>query len=301
MSRCAEILTDWSVSIAIPIERSYSRFKTDQSVKIGGTSVESESPAVKTASMPSPVAQATKPVAPHSAVRPMRRRRGDIVEGGKIERIDGGTIVRARGLELKTLMGCPYSGIDLDIEQGKVYAVRGHNGSGKTSLLLTLAGRMAFTKGSLNVLGYDLPKGRRHVQRQIGLGLFEGLNDLQDSLTVSYVVASEFELYGRKVSKEAIKSYLVECDLTDFADTRVNDLTTERRIMLGVALAWVGHPKMIVVDDIEDQLTKDQSQVLMDELLNLAHARNVSIVVGVVERDLAEQADGALYLEKEGE
>ena len=208
----------------------------------------------------------------------------------------GSNIIEAHGLELKTILGSPYSGIDLAVKQGDVFAIRGRNGAGKTALLLTLAGRMRFTKGSLAVCGHALPREARAVQQRVGLGLFEGINDLPETQLARDAVGAEFELYERTLSKQDVADYLEEWKLADVSDKRVRELTRNELVHLTTALAWAGHPDIIAVDDIESQLTKDQSSAMMDDLLSLAHKRNVTVLVGVLERDLAAQADDALYL-----
>lgn len=213
---------------------------------------------------------------------------------------DGAYLV-ARGLELKTYAGYVYRQVDLDAHRGELVAVRGRNGSGKTALLLTLAGRMKPTGGELFVGGFDLPRQRSKAERHVRMGLFRGLNDLQDSLTVLYATGAEFELYGRKPHKEAVGEYLSAWGLADIAHMRVKDITAEKMAQLGIALAFVGDPDAVVVDDVEDQLTMSQSQGLMKMLGDVARTRKVAVVVGVVERDLANMADARIYLAKEGE
>ena len=209
--------------------------------------------------------------------------------------------ISAHALELKTYAGYAYRGVNLDVREGEVAAVRGRNGSGKTALLLTLAGRMKQTGGTLLVAGFELPKQRAKAERHVGMSLFKGLNDLQDSLTAAYATGAEFELYGRKPRREAVLEYLREWNLADVANVRVKDLTAEKLARLGIALAFVGSPGAIVVDDVEDQLTMSQSEGLMDLLLDAARTRNAAVVVGVVERNLASMADTCVYLSKEGE
>lgn len=216
-------------------------------------------------------------------------------------RLKGDPYLSAHDLELRTLAGYVYRGVSVDVHKGELVAVRGRNGSGKTALLLTLAGRMRQTGGSLTVGGLALPRHRAKVQRRVGLGLFAGLNDLQDSLTAVYAAGAEFELYGRRPRRNAVMGYLREWGLDDIASVRVKDLTAERRAQLGIALAFVGKPDAVVVDDVEDQLTMSQSEGLMRLLLDAARSRDAAVLVGVVERDLAAMADACVYLSKEGE
>lgn len=214
---------------------------------------------------------------------------------------DDAAYLIARGLELKTYAGYVYRQVDLDVHRGELLAVRGRNGSGKTALLLTLAGRMKPTGGRLSVGGFDLPRQRSKAERHVGMGLFKGLNDLQDSLSVLYALRAELELYGRKPQREAAEAYLRAWGLADIASVRVKDITAEKMALLGIALAFVGDPDAVVVDDVEDQLTMSQSQDLMKMLVEAALTRKAAVVVGVAERDLANMADARIYLAKEGE
>lgn len=214
---------------------------------------------------------------------------------------EGDPYMVARDLELKTYAGFAYRGVNVDVHQGELVAVRGRNGSGKTALLLTLAGRMKPTGGTLRVGDFELPRQRAKAERRVGLGLFRGLNDLQESLTAASMTSAEFELFGRRPRREAVADYLRTWGLADVANVRVKNLTAEKRVQLGIALAFVGEPDAVVVDDVEDQLTMSQSEGLVNLLLDAARSRNVALVMGVVERGLACMADGCVYLSKEGE
>ena len=209
------------------------------------------------------------------------------------------SVIKARNLELKNLIGCPYSNVNLEVKQGQVFAIRGRNGSGKTALLLTLAGRMFFTRAHLEVLGYKMPLRAGKVHRRVGLAFFEDLNELSENQIVRNAVAVELELWGRKATSDVVQSYLDEWQLTDIADKRVGDLNRDQYVSLGVQLAWVGHPDIIVLNDIETGLTKGQSVEIMELLVRQTRMRNVTIVVGVLERDLAAMADAAVYLGEE--
>lgn len=238
-------------------------------------------------------------------ILPSRKRAPQGPESGTVVRqgvcFEGAPYIHAQGLELKTYAGYAYRGVDVDVHKGELVAVRGRNGSGKTALLLTLAGRMKQTGGTLSVGGFELPRQRAKVECHVGLSLFKSLNDLQESLTVEYATGAEFELYGRKPRLESVLGYLREWGLSDVATIRVKDLTSEKLTQLGIALAFVGEPDAVVVDDVEEQLTMSQSEGLVELLLDAARTRKVAIVMGVVERDLAAMADACVYLSKEGE
>ena len=246
-----------------------------------------------------PWVDGAKPPSKGADALQMRPESGTFVREGAA--FAGAPYISARGLGLKTYAGYAYREVDVDVHKGELVAVRGRNGSGKTALLLTLAGRMKQTEGTLNMGEFELPRQRSKAERHVGLGLFSGLNDLQDSLTAAYALGAEFELYGRKPRREAVTDYLRQWQLGDVANVRVKDLTSQKLAQLGIALAFVGEPDAVVVDDVESQLTMSQSEALVDLLLDAARTRNVAVVVGVVERDLAAMADATVYLSKDGE
>ena len=83
--------------------------------------------------------------------------------------------VHARGLQLQGSRGAVYGPLELDLPTGGLVVLQGPQGGGRSSLLLTLAGRMVPDGGSqLTVLGESLPRHRRAVQRRAakGWGLF---------------------------------------------------------------------------------------------------------------------------------
>lgn len=208
--------------------------------------------------------------------------------------------ISARGLGLRTYAGYVYRDVDVDVHKSEVTAVRGRNGSGKTALLLTLAGRMKPTAGTLRVGGFELPRERAKAERHVGLGLFKGLNDLQENLSAARAARAEFELHGLGSRRESA-DYLRAWGLADVMEIRVKDLTSEKLAQLGIALAFVGEPDAVAVDDVEDQLTTSQSRGLMELLSRAAREHDAAVVVGVVERELACRADACVYVAKEGE
>src|SRR5689334_23634817 len=62
-------------------------------------------------------------------------------------------VVTARGLGLRTRRGWIFRDVDLDVKQGELVALTGPSGSGRTSLLLALAGRFVTNRGTIERRG----------------------------------------------------------------------------------------------------------------------------------------------------
>jgi len=199
-------------------------------------------------------------------------------------------ILVARGLSLITRQGTVFEGVDLTLSAGEVCALLGAEGSGKTALLLTFAGRMKQTAGTLEVAGLTLPKQRYKAQRLVGMGFFAGLNEAQPSLTVEATVAAELHFSNRANDERSTAHYLHLWGLQAFAGTAVKDLTSEQRLRLGIALGMAGGQRVLVLDSIEDGLDNAQSTHALNYLKAVAIDTGIAVVFGCLEEQLAARA-----------
>ena len=176
--------------------------------------------------------------------------------------------LRAEGLGLRASGRQVFSGVDLAAPIGSMLVVRGRAGTGKTSLLLMLAGRMRPTAGTLTVLGQGVPAQARAVRRRVALAEVRGVNDLDDALTVEQHVAERLVLHQPWWRPWASKAQVAEqlarvegalavtaeagADLPALRPREfVSDIDPLERMVLGVVLALVGRPDVVVVDDVD--------------------------------------------------
>ncbi|QIK74743.1 MMPL family transporter [Nocardioides piscis] len=158
--------------------------------------------------------------------------------------------------------------VDLTVERGQWLLVEGTQGVGKTSLLLTLAGRMAAFEGRLKVSGHLLPHERVAVRHRVSLAEFALVNPLEEALSVDQHIAerlgsASLGLWVRRRRVDAVRDSLNDL-VHDAASATGNDtfealagdclvsqLTPLQRLSLGVALAGLSDPDVIVVDAID--------------------------------------------------
>lgn len=207
-------------------------------------------------------------------------------------------IIEARGLSLATSTGRVYSNVDLSVPAGALAIVVGPARSGKTALLLTLAGRMVPSSGELRVAGVE---GRRRaaVRRLVGLGEFRSVNDLDESLTVTDQVRAELALHGRHwrgVRADSVLGTL--CRGLD-PHTLVSKLGAADRLLLGAALGMVGDPPVLVLDELDGETTPKERLIVLEALRCLTTA-GTTVVAGALDPALAREADVALYLDTSG-
>lgn len=169
--------------------------------------------------------------------------------------------IRADGLTLNGPRGPVFGPLDLTLARSGFALLVGQRGSGRTSALLCLIGRMKPSGGTLEVLGETLPKRASKVQARTALAASSGLDDIDESLTVRELFAERQHLLfpphrrGRLDADRIAELCSPAFGTLDPPEpkTMVWDLDRPRRVALQIALALVGDPELLVVDDL-DQL-----------------------------------------------
>ena len=139
----------------------------------------------------------------------------------------------------------------------------------------------------------------QRARRLVGLGETAGVNDLDPTLTVAAQVKAELAMHrrGRGHSEVATAFASVGLDLDPHA--RISDLHAADRLLLGVALAGIDQPPFLVVDDLHEDLTPDERELVFDRLRGLTRT-DITIVVGSLDPALAPLADVVLALDVDG-
>jgi ABC-2 type transport system ATP-binding protein len=152
--------------------------------------------------------------------------------------------VDVRGLT-KSYSGRPeVRGIDLAIREGEIFALLGPNGAGKTTTVEILEGYRARDGGEVSVLGEDPGRHRARLKSRIGIVLQSTGVDLY--LTVAETVRMYASYYPRSRPVDEV-IHLVGLD--DRRDDRVLKLSGGLQRRLDVAIALVGDPELLFLDE----------------------------------------------------
>ena len=209
--------------------------------------------------------------------------------------------INVKSLSLKTPMGKVYTDVSMSFDKGSVIAVYGSEKTGRTSLLLTLSGRMKPSKGEFYFDSLALSKKSGKIRAASALSFFEGINDVQSFLTVKKLLSAELQLSGKSGSKRAVKEYLQRWNFTDLADVKYVNLDSFDKAVFGFMLAATGNPALICVDDIETNMTQHQSGKLIKLFKKYAQETGCCILFAISAYEVASYSDGVVVMSQDAE
>jgi ABC-2 type transport system ATP-binding protein len=135
-------------------------------------------------------------------------------------------------------------GVSFEVGKGEVFCLLGPNGAGKTTTVEILEGYRTRSAGDVSVLGHDPARGERSLRERVGIVLQQC--GVQSELTVAELL----EMYGRYYVRRRPVDELVELvGLSEKRETRVKQLSGGQRRRLDLALALVGDPDLIFLDE----------------------------------------------------
>jgi ABC-2 type transport system ATP-binding protein len=164
-------------------------------------------------------------------------------------------------------------GIELRVPRGVIYGFLGPNGAGKTTTIRLLLGLLRADAGSIHLSGRLLSQERRDVLRNIG-ALVE-----TPSLYPHLTGQENLEVTGRilNLPKSRTADALAIFGLTADAHRLVRNYSLGMRQRLGLALAWLGYPDLMILDEPANGLDPSGMRELRDHLRELAHERRVTV------------------------
>lgn len=136
-------------------------------------------------------------------------------------------------------------GVSLRVERGEIFGIAGPNGAGKTTLVECVSGLRRPDSGTLRVLGLDPHADRRALLQRIGAQLQEAA--LPDAIKVGEALRMYASFYDEPADWRALMD---EWGLTDRRRTGFASLSGGWKQRLFIALALVGKPEVVLLDEL---------------------------------------------------
>lgn len=157
-------------------------------------------------------------------------------------------------------------GVDLDINEGEIFALLGPNGAGKTTLINIICGIVTATSGSVSVAGHDNVTEFRAARSAIGLVPQELTLDMFESVWAT--VNFSRGLFGKPKNHAYVEKILRQLSLWDKKDSRILSLSggMKRRLLIAKALAH--EPRILFLDEptagVDVELRRGMWDVISD-------------------------------------
>lgn len=153
--------------------------------------------------------------------------------------------IEVRGLYKRYGDNVAVHDLSLSVGEGEIYGVLGRNGAGKTTTVEAVAGLRRPDRGEVRVLGLEPRRDRRRLRQILGVQLQEGA--LHAALTVHELVKLHRSFYRDGADAEAL---IERMGLGEQRRTRFENLSGGQQQRLNIALALVGRPRVVILDEL---------------------------------------------------
>lgn len=139
-------------------------------------------------------------------------------------------------------------GISMTVEEGKLVALLGVNGAGKTTTIRMLTCLSKPTAGTAQVLGHDVVKEADEVKKLVGISTQD--TAVADNLTVRENLEFMASLYLDKNRIDgAVEKAIEAFGLEEFRNKKAKHLSGGWKRKLSIAMAIIGEPKILFLDE----------------------------------------------------
>lgn len=182
--------------------------------------------------------------------------------------------------------------LTFDLEKGKVTALIGENGAGKTTIMKTILGISKFS-GSIDLNGHAITPSNHKALDSVGALIeYPGL--------YGYLTGREqLSLFASDPNREEkVDAILKEMEMTSYADQRMSGYSLGMRQKMGIALALVNRPSLVILDEPMNGLDPKANKELRDLILR-EQAQGISFLISShILTELQKIADNVVIIDK---
>ena len=165
--------------------------------------------------------------------------------------------------------------VSIRVKRGDIYGLIGRNGAGKTTLMKMILGLAVPTRGQISLFGSSDAKTIIASRSKIGSlieapGLYSGCSAYENMMRFSI-------LYG--ADKREIDDLLAFVGLGDTGNKKAGAYSLGMKQRLGIAIALLGHPEVLVLDEPINGLDPAGIKEIRDLILRLNREKGVTFII----------------------
>lgn len=181
-------------------------------------------------------------------------------------------IIETKGLTKKFGSKIAVNNVDMHIKKGDIYGFIGANGAGKTTLMKMLLGLTRVTQGEIKLFdSTNLDESRKRIGSLIEApGLYKNCTALENMKRFAIFTNSNID---------EIKELLEFVGLSNIEKKRVGKFSLGMKQRLGIAIALLGNPEILILDEPINGLDPEGIKEIRDTILKLNKERNVTFLI----------------------
>ena len=193
-------------------------------------------------------------------------------------------------------------GVNLQIEPGSYFALKGRSGSGKTTLLNLIGGLDRPTKGSVRVFGIELKELKdreltRFYRNNVGF-IFQafGLSPIYSAME-NVEIVMQISGKGRKQRRERAEYCLDRVGLTKWKNHRIYELSGGQQQRIAIARALANEPRLILADEPTGKLDTATAREIFTLFREIVEDEHVTVLMAAHDPLVDEYVDRVLQLQ----
>lgn len=166
--------------------------------------------------------------------------------------------------------------INLEIEEGSIFGLIGPNGAGKSTLMKSILGLVKKDSGSISLYGKEInAKNQKETNKNLG-SLIENPS-FYDHLTAYDNLDLICDM--KNIKKDNIDKVLKDVGLFTSKNKKARDFSLGMKQRLGIAIALIGNPKFLILDEPINGLDPYGIEEMRDLFKNIVKNSNTSILI----------------------
>lgn len=190
------------------------------------------------------------------------------------------TMLEAVGLTRRYGGFTALNNVSFDLKEGEIRGLIGSNGAGKSTCMDVLTGRGRNPQGMVRLNGRDISRLSERERRAAGLSRSFQKTNIFPELEIR----QQIQLAARNAEIDNTEEVLAELSLAPIAHRTASDVSYGDQRRVDLALALVGKPKLLLLDEPAAGLTIEESLSMARHLRSLAERWKLTILL--VEHDM---------------
>ena len=168
--------------------------------------------------------------------------------------------------------------VNMHIPESSIYGFVGENGSGKTTIMRLLTGLAEPSAGSFTLFGVNNKDKKIYEVRQQISAIVEATSLIPSMTARDNMVYQELYL-GIKQTEEERMELLRKVHLEEVGEKKVKNFSLGMKQRLGIALALMNHPKLMLLDEPMNGLDPEGIAELRELLIELNQKEGITVLI----------------------